>query len=122
MNPPGVHPGPPAAMARNQAVGIVLDWLLVDDAAVATVETLMAAHCTEKLEYRARQVTAANIFGPIVDEAFWGTGIPRPRASRGRRGDRRRLFPFDLMARLEAFGGTAVGGQVRCRAGWSLPD
>ena len=29
----------------------------------------MAAHCTEKLDYRKRQVTAANIFGPIVDEA-----------------------------------------------------
>ena len=65
-----------AAMVRKQAVGVgvVLDWLLVDNVAAATVETLMAAHCTEKLEYRARQVTAGNIFGPIVDESFRARG------------------------------------------------
>ena len=73
MSSPGAQPGPPAAMAamaRKQAVGIVLDWLLVDNVAAVTVETLMTVHCTEKLEYRARLVTAGNTFGPIVEEGL----------------------------------------------------
>ena len=59
-----------AAMVRKQAVGVgvVLDWLLVDNVAAVTVETLMTVHCTERLEYRARQNTAGNTFGPIVEE------------------------------------------------------
>ena len=55
-------------MARKQAMGLVLDWLLVNNGEPMTAETLMTVHCTEKMEYRARQNTAGNTFGPIVEE------------------------------------------------------
>ena len=57
------------AMARKQAVGLVLDWLLVSNAEPMTAATLMVAHCSEKMEYRARLTAAGNLFGPIVEEA-----------------------------------------------------
>ena len=70
---PFVGAGSPAAattaMARKQAMGLVLDWLLVNNGEPMTAETLMVAHCSEKMEYRARLNAAGNVFGPIVEEA-----------------------------------------------------
>ena len=57
------------AMARKQAVGLVLDWLLVSNVEPMTAATLMVAHCSEKMEYRARLNAVGNVFGPIVEEA-----------------------------------------------------